>query len=269
MRDRWPPRRWARQGPADQRIRLSLPAPTMPVAGEPAGGGLERLGRRPGRVAQLLPGPADVEGHLGGRHPRRLQRHRRVPAQEPALDQLGDGGHGQGQRVGHLAVGAGSPVMAASSAEQLLQGQVLATEDVAPPVRPVLQRQHLPGGHVVDVGHVQHGVHVGRHAAVQEVEDELAGRRGGPVPRPDREGRQDQRGRQALGDGAQHLVLGHVLGALVRAVEMTDVGEGALVGRGGRPRRARARGCRRCSCTPAAPRPPRRRPRGRSSCPRR
>ena len=76
--------------------------------------------------------------------------------------------------------------------QQFLQGQVLPTEDVAPPGAALLEGQHLPGRHVVDVGHVQHGVHVGRHAAVQEVEDELAGRRGGAIPGPEREGRQHQ-----------------------------------------------------------------------------
>ena len=121
----------------------------------------------------------------------------------------------------------------ASSASTCSQGQVLPTEDVAPPGAALLERQHLPGGQIVDVGHVQHGVDIGRHAAVQEVEDELARRRGGAIPGPDREGRQHQRRRQALGDGAQHLVLGHVLGALVGAVQMPDVGEGALVGRVG------------------------------------
>ena len=133
--------------------------------------------------------------------------------------------------LGTLPYGAGSPVMAASSASTCSQRQVLPAEDVAPPVAALLERQHLPGRQVVDVGHVQHGVHVGRHAAVQEVEDELAGGRGSAIPGPDREGREHQRGRQALGDGAEHLVLGHVLGALVGAVEMPDIGEGALVGR--------------------------------------
>ena len=123
--------------------------------------------------------------------------------------------------------------MTASSASNCCEGQVLPAEDVAPSGAALLERQHLSGRQVVDVGHVQHGVHVGRHAAVQEVEDQLAGRRGRAVPGPDREGRQHQRGRQTLGDGAQHLVLRHVLGPLVGAVEMPDVGKRPLVGRSG------------------------------------
>src|ERR1700722_14931346 len=200
---------------------------------EPAGGRLEGLDRGPRRRPGFLPGPADVEGHLGGRHAGGLQRHGRVPVQEATLHQLGDGGHGEGERFGHLAVGSRQARERGELGQHLLQGQVLSAEDVAPPGAAVLERQHVPSRQVVDVGHVQHGVDVGRHAAVQEVEDELARRRWDAIPGPDREGRQHQRGRQTLGDGPQHLVLGHVLGALVGPVEMPDIGEGALVGRVG------------------------------------
>ena len=82
---------------------------------------------------------------------------------------------------------------------------------------------------------VHHRVDEARDAAVEEVDDELARRGGAAVAGAERERREHDRERQSLGRGAQHLVLGDVLGALVRAEEVRDVGVGPLVGR----RRAR------------------------------
>ena len=80
------------------------------------------------------------------------------------------------------------------------------------------------------MGDVQRGVDVPGHLAVQEVDDELAGRRRPTVARAERERRQDERDRRALRGGAQHLVLGDVLRPLVEAEEVGDVGEAVLVG---------------------------------------
>ena len=55
----------------------------------------------------------------------------------------------------------------------------------------------------------------------------------GAIARTHRECRENQRGRQSLGDGAQNLVFGHVLRALVGAVEMAHIGERVLVGGAG------------------------------------
>src|SRR3984957_4496439 len=200
---------------------------------KPAGRRLEGLDRRPRRIPEFVTGPADVEGHLGGRHAGGLQRHGGGGGGGAAPHQFGDGGYGQGQRFGHFAVGSRKARERSELGEHLLQGQVLPAEDVAPPGAALLERQQMPGGQIIDVSHVQHGVDIGGHAPVEEVQDELARRGGNAIPRPDRERRQHERGRQTFGDGAQHLVLGHVLGALVGPVEMPDIGEGALVGRVG------------------------------------
>ena len=189
--------------------------------------------------------------------------------QKSPLDQLRDRSDGQGQRVGDLAVGSRESREYGQLGEHLLERHVLPAQDVAAPGPPLLEHEHLPRGQVVDMRHVQHGVHEGRHATVQEVEDQLAGRGGGAIPGPDRERREDQRCRQPLGDGPQDLVLGHVLGPLVGAIEMSDVRKGPLVGRAGARDVLESRACRRCWCRPTARHRLPRRPRGRSACRRR
>ncbi len=109
--------------------------------------------------------------------------------------------------------------------------EVLAAGDVAAAGCAAFEGEQMGGGEVVDVGDVQRGVDVPGDLAVEEVEDELPGRRRPSVARSERERRQDEGDRRTLGGGPQHFVLGDVLRPLVEAEEMGDVGEAVLVGR--------------------------------------
>ena len=125
--------------------------------------------------------------------------------------------------------------MGAEDDQHLAQAEVLAAEDVAAPDRAALRRQQMALGHVVDVDHVEDGVDVGRHLAVEEADDRSPGGRRGAVAVADRERRLGQHDVGALGGQAKGLVLGDVLRALVGPVELFDVRVGALDGVGAAP----------------------------------
>ena len=130
---------------------------------------------------------------------------------------------------GTLIRARGRPGDRGQLAEQLLEGEVLAAEDVAAAVAAALEREQWPAATsstwaTLRIVSTNPGMRPFRKSRI-----ELAGRRRGPVARSEREGRQDDRRGQALGDGAQDLVLGDVLRALVRAVEVAHVGERPLV----------------------------------------
>src|ERR1700727_2888527 len=77
--------------PADASVVRGPANPAQPALGhhagvrEPAGRGLERLDRGPGRIPQLLTGPADVEDLWGGDIRGRFRRNRRVRCRSRAL----------------------------------------------------------------------------------------------------------------------------------------------------------------------------------------
>ena len=80
--------------------------------------------------------------------------------------------------------GDGEAGVGAEDDQHLSQAEVLAAEDVAAPDRAALRRQQMALGHVVDVDHVEDGVDVGRHLAVEEADDRSPGGRRGAVPSP-------------------------------------------------------------------------------------
>jgi hypothetical protein len=115
--------------------------------------------------------------------------------------------------------------------QNLLQGQVFATEDVSSPGSAAIVGEEMTACDVVHVHHVEHRVDVARHASVEEVDDEAAARRRGAIARAEGHRGLYERHGQSFGRRPQHLVLRDVFGSLVRAEQVAQV---RVVGLGGR-----------------------------------
>ena len=113
--------------------------------------------------------------------------------------------------------------------EQSLQREVLAAQDVAASRGAALEGEDVAPRHVVNVDHVDDGVHEPRDPTVQEVENEpAAGCRRTIAGASGKVGKRCKHG-QTLSAARQDLVPCDVLGTFVRAEEVVHVRVGELV----------------------------------------
>ena len=104
---------------------------------------------------------------------------------------------------------------------------VLASEDIALPDTPSLERSEMAGCDVVDVNEIEAGVDKSGHTPGRRLHDDPAGGRRPDVPRPDRRGRIDDDCRQAIPfDHRLHQALRDDLAPLVGA-DRRILGEGS------------------------------------------
>src|SRR5579872_1841114 len=197
---------------------------------EPARRAFDGFLRGPGVVAELFAGSRVVEGHLGRRHPGRFEGDRRMAPEQAPFDEFGKTGDPERHGAGHPQLRFGKTGEPGEDGEQALEGVVLAAQDVTAPDAAALEREHVPEGDVVDVRDVERRIDVPGHPSVEVVEDEPTRGRGRPVVGPEGERRHDDRRRQPLRCGAQHLVLGDVLRPLVRPEQMADIRIVAFMG---------------------------------------
>ena len=198
------------------------------------------LGRRLGQVEFPNGFGTIIVHHVLG-HADAVERNARGTMRHVIRQPLVDMGQGQDQLPGQLHLGRLDARQTGQDLEHLFQRQVAAPQDVPLAGAPALHGAHVAHGHVIHVDEVHAGFHVGHHAPLHEIHDDLPGRGRLHVTHAHRRrGVHDHHGHSRI-RRFQDLLLGQILGALVMPGHLRQGHRGLLRARptaGGQPDRA-------------------------------
>ena len=113
--------------------------------------------------------------------------------------------------------------------EQFLECQVGVAEDIALAGLTVVGREQMAVSDIANVDHVQAGVDIRRHSAVQKIDNDLSRRRGLDIELANRRGRIHDHDRQSARGGALHDLLRHRFALFVVTDQITVACDPLLV----------------------------------------
>ena len=162
------------------------------------------------------------------RHAHAFQRNLRPAAQHERNGRVNKGRrHRQG--VGQAEARRAPPRDGREHVEDFLQRQIAPAQDVALADATSLGGQQVAGCGIFNRHQVQARIHVGRHPAAEEIQNNPASGRRFPITRADWCSRVDDDYRQACGHRAERLHLGEELRALVVANHFLQTRDGIFV----------------------------------------
>src|SRR6266850_1164901 len=181
-----------------------------------------------GAETQFQCGARAVDEHLVLCHSHTLERNPRLTAQN-RTEQIFCVPCGKSQRVRQPDSWSRTPGWRSHCREEFFQRHVAAAEDIALADTPLFRCEPMAFRNIFYSNHVESGVDISRHPAIQEVDNDAAGRGRLPISRSNRRGGIDHHCRETFYGGFQHFLFRHELGSFVMADHLVQASWCSLI----------------------------------------